>query len=375
MVENFHGPDDYIAPKDAILGPENDKKYLGFVDNSKDFRILWGGGQTKGQKIESNSRMFFQLFHLNNKHVCENITFKSFNRYDWNQKLTISSASNDDVVRMKINEQNEKRCITFEGTKIPTYYSRWFPPRPSETRVNYEFFDSIPEITINYEEDDSGIISQISIFLVSKGQNRKIAIINGDLRYSIPHVEIFSLLPNDGIFVLRFWLYWIHKNFTDNTFENLRGTSETGLGERNFVEDNILEIPDVERFDFIIDTREVKIIWYGTDFHYQEYWGKVKDNTVNAKIAGGFDLVTKSIELAPLRLGSPNFPNPIESLKNKIQRGQIPETLLTTSECTTELNQQINDDLRALNIKNHVPYVKNTNIDKSLVSSIVSEII
>jgi hypothetical protein len=56
------------------------------------------------------------------------------------------------------------------------------------------------------------IDSNIDIFL----DDKKIAQIAGDLQYSRYHAELFTLFGNKEYLILRFWLYWIHKNFSKN---------------------------------------------------------------------------------------------------------------------------------------------------------------
>lgn len=363
----------YVRPRESIVGSDDKKRYVGFADDTQDFLIVWGAGKEKGQQIDSepNVRRFLQLIHLKNDHDNEKITFMHSERYWWEQKVFISRASAGDVVRMKMDKNGENRRITFEGTKLPMYYPRWFPPR-STRGEKIEYMDlKHPEISIEYEENYLGVGSSILIFLTIGDQKRKIGSVQGDLKYSYPHAEIFSLLPANGIFVLRLWLYWIHKKFDGYPFYTFDGTDKSGNDIGQFGQQMTSEIPDIERFDFVIDVKIGKIIWYGTDFHYQEYWGHVRDDVVNAKVAKDVDLVIKSISMLPFRFNKTTAVyNPIESLKLIILGGKESESL----ELSLGDGAQYESELKAaLNIRTHVPYVENGRIDRSLISSIISK--
>lgn len=361
----------YIRPENSVLGGD-DKEYVGFADNNKDFLVVWGAGKEEGQHVKrgSNERMFMQLIHLKNSYDKATITFKHSRKFAWKQQVRISSASMNDVVRMKGREEEAPRGrITFEGTELPMYYSRWFPPNPAKGEkieyVNLRY----PSISIEYKEDDSGIVSPMEIFLETQPQKKKICIVQGDLRYSFPHAELFALLPDESIFVLRLWLYWIHKRYEGGLFLSApkEETVDPNKDYLMLTQKATLEIPDIERFDFVIDAKKNKILWYGTDFHYQEHWGRVKDPPMKAKIAQNVDLVLKTLEMVPFRFHQDrDYYNPIDSLKQFILHGKKEGEVLGVEAIKRKSDES---EFLAVNIRTHVPYVENGETEKDLISS------
>ena len=114
--------------------------------------------------------------------------------------------------------EKDNAYMRFEGKMMPLYYPRWFPPKGSSNNsIKYMDIET-PKITINYKVKDNNknidINSDIDIFL----DDLKIGQITGDWNYSRPHAELFTLFGDNQYFVLRFWLYWVHKNFSKNLF-------------------------------------------------------------------------------------------------------------------------------------------------------------
>ncbi|GAF80028.1 unnamed protein product, partial [marine sediment metagenome] len=368
-----------IRPRNHSIG-DKDKQCVGFGDNTKDFLIVWGAGKEDGQKVNTDSaagRFFFQVLHLRNMYGKESITLTHTAEPSWEQKVWLSTATNQsDVVRMKLSEmQYGNRHITFEGTKVPLYYPRWFPPRPNEgKRIEYKEIP-YPKLSIEFKENDRSVYSPIFIYLHKDGNKEKICNIVGDLMYAWPHLELFALLPEQGIFVVRVWLYWIHKRFIGNYFYGFSASDISEEGKYRKIEQKlVLEIPDIERFDFILDTKLGKITWYGTDFHYQEHWGRIKGDIVEARIAGGFDLVQTTIDRYPDRFKNGDRYDLVEKLKNILSNEQKPESMKFESIPDMSLSNAAERayEYRAFNIKTHVPYVRNGEIAVDMISNIVS---
>jgi hypothetical protein len=363
----------YIRPANSTLNNPKSKEYVGFAENTnRDFLVVWGAGCEKGQRVKENStdRMFMQLIHLEGSHTEATIMFEHselFNR----KALKIHTPENtppmSEIFRM-VTEGNDANFTTkrLEGTYLPTYYSRWFPPKEIEF-VKPAIY---PQIRVKYKEDKSGIISPIEVFSGAQRQNKKICEVEGDLRYSRLHAELFAMFRNKNIFVLRLWLYWIHKNFA----EGLLGASVGSIEDEGkdqlgmFDRASGLEIPDIERFDFVINADDNKIIFYGSDIHYQEYWGTIEDHLVKAIIARNIDLITKTGELFPLRFRQEcDYYNPIEAVKASVfsKNKKTSESIEPIQKKPEELEKLGLGDFRA-----HVPYVQQGMIGgKSFLSS------
>jgi hypothetical protein len=371
--------DGHIRPINHSIGDE-DKLCVGFSDNTKDFLIIWGAGEEDGQKVNRDSaaeRFFFQVLHLRNTYEKESITLTHTAEPIWEQQVWISAANNQsEVVRMTLGGvPNGRRIITFEGTKVPMYYPRWFPPRPSEgKKIEYRELP-YPKLSIEFEENDRSVYSPISIYLHENGSKEKICDIVGDLAYAWPHLELFALLPEQGIYVVRLWLYWIHKRFIGDYFYGFTDIYEEGK-YRKIEQKLVLEIPDIERFDFVLETKLGKITWYGTDFHYQEHWGRIKGDIVEARIAGGFDLVQSTISRLSDRLKQGGRYDLVEKLKNKLNDEQKLESMKFASiqdMSFEDAAERAYRDRALFNIKSHVPYVRNGEIANDMVSNVVSK--
>ena len=363
--------DGYVITKRNFKGGMT-KRYVGLADDSDDFFVVWGAGEENGQFVssDSNKRMFLQLIHLGNNIKDDKITFTYTGKFGFEQQLQIAPIICDDVVKMNVNRKINNSEIKFSGSKIPSYYARWFPPRPNKNEeINYDFFQ-LPDLCIEYEENDSGIKSPILISIQHNNKKHTICSIQGDLHYSYPHAEIFSFIPDQKIFVLRLWLYWIHKKFRGNFFYGLSPGQDPSKYTRKLAQKISLEIPDIERFDFVIDGEMEKILWYGTDFHYQEYWGYVDTEVVDANVAGDVDLIVESISMLNHRFNTMQNYNPVDTLKRIIleEPHQLKPLEISVKEKTYSTRH-----MRTLNLRTHVPYVKNKIIYRNLISSIVSK--
>jgi hypothetical protein len=349
----------YVRPVNSTLNDKKSKKFVGFPENNRDFLIVWGAGKHEGQYVSENStnRLFMQLIHLQGNHAEAIIKFKHTGVLGRTKTLKVQSAipleSFKDVVKMKIDEDDsEKKEMTFTGTLIPLYYARWFPPQ----KISYLESADHPEIHIDYKEDESGIVSPIKISVKSQGQRKKICEVGGDLRYSNLHGEMFALLPEKEIFVLRLWMYWIHKKFRKGilgfSVDDTPDIEKKTLGFGDSISG--LEIPDIERFDFVIDAKKSKIIRYGTDFHYQEYWGEPENTLVEANIAKNMAILVKTLKLWPLRkIQDSDLYDPIDEVKDSILKKIKAESLPLIA------SQEKPVELKKLGIypRAHVPYI------------------
>jgi hypothetical protein len=367
-------PSGYLQPVNSSLNSDS-QTYVGYSDETKDFLLIWGAGKKEGQFISQDSvgkRSFLQLFHLRNNYDQGSITFGHSKKSSWLQKVNFFAASKEDVVRMQIEACEENRQITFLGSRIPMYYPRWFPPNPAKGEQIQYIDAQFPKISIEYLEDDFGIKSQqLSIFIENKNEKKIIATVQGDLICASPHAELFAFMPEKSLYVLRLWFYWVHERFQEDSFLSIEETAtDEEAYNRSIAKRFICEIPDVERFDFIINTALNKIVWSGTDFHYQEHWGKIDDPIADAMIAGDIDLVIKTGEYFFGFDRKKPYYCPVDDLKKAAveNRSSQPNARIYMKE-----KDMYEVEVRGLNIKTHVPYVKNENSDKNLVSSVVSK--
>ena len=382
----------YIYPQNRSNGSK-DKVYVGYTDESRDFLILWGAGKEKGLEVNKHNigkRLFLQILHRGSTLSTQTITFECNQLTNPFQTLKIVPAiePSSDVGRMEMTrEKGNKESISFRGNKIPIYYPRWFPPRPLENK-NIEYCDvEIPQLSIKFKsktEDHSidSVDSNIDIFL----DDHKIAEVTGDWHYSWPHAELFTVYDDNQYIVLRFWLYWIHTRYAKNSFLGKEGIVDHNLksdekARKGLWEQFSIECPDNERFDFLIDANKKKVIYLGTDFHYQESWYKIEDEEfVKARIANDVNTIEQLLKKLKDRFNQSkeNF-NPMTLLKellrdpNKERNLTLFELPDTKAYIESNVVDKGNVTYRPIGFtRKHVPYSVNGKAVAELISSVVT---
>ena len=143
------------------------------------------------------------------------------------------------------------------------------------------------------------------------------------------------------------------------------------VATRRFLHKRVLEIPDIERFDLVFDSRLGRITWFGTEFHYQEHWGTVEGDVAKARIAGGLDLVQKTLVRIFDRAKKSKRYDLVEKLEKK-QRSDYKKDPQKFTAIPKYTSKSIEKSHRK-GLKTHVPYVKNGTVDNELISNVVSE--
>jgi hypothetical protein len=349
---------DYIYPHKR--GADRDKKlFVGFADQSEDFLVLWGGGSEEGLELNNNNvngKLFFQILHKGSMTDTQSITL--LHRGTDIPITTIKLVPAEDstnLVRMKIcptKERNEFQTISFKGNRIPLYYPRWFPPK----KIQY-YETNAPNIKIKFKVKETAFIPQVDSDIDILLNDNPIARISDDWHYSSLHAEIFTIFENANYFVLRLWCYWINANFS-------------------FVGSLDIECPDYERFDFLIDMKKKKIIYVGTDFHYQERWYKIDDNEVltSAKIARGIWTIQQTLMGLKGRADTEKNFDPMTLLKVMLKEGTA---AALSSEKTLrgciESNRSGMAPYKWMGfLGKHIPYPENGKPIAELVSSIAT---
>jgi hypothetical protein len=369
--------------------PNREKKlFAGFADQSEDFLVLWGAGSEGGLNVTNsnvNGRLFFQILHKGNTTDSQSITLcHSGTELPITTIKLVPAEDSPNLVRMEMNppkEGNEFHIISFKGSRIPLYYPRWFPPRPLENKkIQYHDIDA-PNIKIEFKVKENDFIPEVNsdINIVLNDEPNPIARISEDWCYSSVHAEIFTIFGDADYFVLRLWCYWVNANFPDNLREGKNVTTRSQYDEqikRGFLESINIECPDYERFDFLIDMKKKKIIWVGTDFHYQEWWYNIDDSErfASAKIAGGVWTIERSLKSLLDRFQTKENFDPMTLLKVMLKQNKI--SALTPMPILGEYMESTKRGMlptRAAGFfGKHIPYPKNGRPVAELVSSIAT---
>ena len=216
----------YIYPiktADSDKTEREKKLFVGFADEGEDFLVLWGAGSEAGLEITNKNvsgKLYFQILHKGKSADIQSVTLcHSQTKEPICSIILVPAEDSANVSKMDISpdDKNGLKTITFKGSKVPLYYPRWFPPRPSENE-NIQYYETnAPNIKIKFKAKDSNFIpeidSDIDIFL----NDEPIAKIVDDWCYSSLHAEIFTIFENANYFVLRVWFYWVNATFS-NTF-------------------------------------------------------------------------------------------------------------------------------------------------------------
>jgi hypothetical protein len=280
-------------------------------------------------------------------------------------------------------EGNEFQIISFKGTRIPLYYPRWFPPRPSENKkIQYYDIDA-PNIKIKFKAkvNKNDFIPEVDsdIDILLNDDPNPIAKISDDWCYSSLHPEIFTIFGDADYLVLRLWCYWINANFSNSLREGkivITRSQSNEQTKRGFGDYINIECPDYERFDFLIDMKKKKIIWVGTDFHYQEWWYKIDDNErfASAKIAAGLWTIERSLKSLLDRFQTKENFDPMTLLKVMLKQDKIPaQADMPMLGKYIESNKSAVVPTKAAGFfGKHIPYPENGTPVTELVSSIAT---
>jgi len=289
--------------------------------------------------------------------------------------------------------------------QLPLYVSRWWPVR----RVDYVPLDEtmrdfLQKLEITYRRRQGG--QDRGRIDISLG-GTPLAEFTGDLAlplhdYRLCTAEVFGF-PDDRHLVVRLWLYWVHVGFSAEqllTFvppdrrAGWRAEAErVGQGLRR----GLLpwhkreEVPDVERFDLLVDPKNLNVIYVGTDTHWQEFWAVVDEGQpLRASIASLLD----TLKVAALAGSVPKKKPPVfDPLANglcdivnewsghacpyrgkgqlvtadKVRKGRAYEV------CPRCGSRFIGQGARALGVAKHAPLLGNVAVIENAVSTSVLE--
>lgn len=385
----------YIYPiktADSDKTEREKKLFVGFADESEDFLVLWGAGSEAGLEITNKNvsgRLYMQILHKGKSANIQSVTLcHSQTKEPICSIILVPAEDSANVSKMDVSpdDKNGLKTVTFKGDKVPLYYPRWFPPRPSKNE-NIQYYETnAPNIQIKFKAKDSNFIpeidSDIDIFL----NDEPIAKIVDDWCYSSLHAEIFTIFENANYFVLRVWLYWVNATFS-NTFrgdkiivtrnEAIRLSENIPPYDKNtkgLVDSINVECPDYERFDFLIDMKKKKIVWVGTDFHYQEWWFKIDETErfVRARIASGLWTIEHSLKSLIDRFQPKENFDPMTLLRVMLKDAGTPSPNVPTMKDYISINENVPRPKGRGFLGKHIPYPENGRAVAELVSSIAT---
>ncbi|OQY21045.1 MAG: hypothetical protein B6I35_09245 [Anaerolineaceae bacterium 4572_32.2] len=304
------------------------------------------------------------------------------------------------------NPDTGSSAITLRGAgdapaQLPLYVSRWWPVR----RVEYAPVDErtaqfLHDLKITFHrQDEGGNRGRIEVELGST----PLAEFSGDIAlplhdYRLFTAEVFRFL-DDHHLVVRLWFYWVHLGFSPEQLTCLMPAEHRAEAERVSADlrKGLLawhrreEVPDVERFDLLLDLNDLNTKYVGTDTHWQEFWAIVDDGEpLQARIATLLD----SAKVAALAKSVPRdnqpifdpLPNGLCDIVNEWSGHNCPhrpQGQLVTSDKIQEGREYescprcgarfIGQGARALGVAKHAPLLGNVSVIENAVSSSVLE--
>lgn len=312
----------------------------GTAVNDPDLWIAWGAGDEQGFAVKSTDRfkvdkvalpldddgvyfLYFHLIHRPADPFAHELTEKEVVMQavdglgnvvgETAVSLTIpANAANPLRPHWHTDWLNGQSEITLRGrphqpTQYPRYLSRWW----SQSHIAYEtLHPNTPLATfvdqLRIQSDRQDGLSDRSRLLVWAG-NELLATLDGDILLPLHdmrlcNIELFQF-TDDTHLVLRFWFYWLHLRFSPDdllTFvPNEQQATQRSEAERvgQQLASGLMpwhrreEVPDVERFDLLLNPSDFTVKFVGTDTHWKEYWAIVDaSEPLQARIATKRDL-------------------------------------------------------------------------------------
>jgi hypothetical protein len=264
----------------------------GYADQDDSLVISWGGGHEDGPCIKADdkgghaeacvplaagdgSNIYLNLKHLGPA-VPDTATL-TLEAYDPASQtahaslaLLLQKPAETPATIMRFQPTGNGRWL-IEGDHLPIYDPRWWPRtelsyrpaapppltiRQDKTRLLVEWAGTAGSLIVIHDET-------LPSLLTSDPAEQK----PGGVDF-----ELFNFDQNH--FVLRVWFSWLNRNIGYYFAEQIRH-----------------EVPDAERFDFIIRKQSARVILVGTDLHWKELWGQVQQTPVRATYGLGLNLL------------------------------------------------------------------------------------
>jgi hypothetical protein len=403
-----------------------------------DLWVAWGAGDERGFCVKTKDRFKidkvplpldddgFSYVYLHLIHRPE----RPFEHTPADKTLTVQATGEDGLVygettvRLTVPQKasNPVRAhwdwdldagvstITLRGTdegptQMPLYVSRWWPVRQVEyVSVGEVTAKCLQDLRIIYRRQEDGQDrGRMDVWL----GDMPLAEFTGELAlplhdYRLCTAEVFRFL-DDYHLVVRLWFYWVHLGFSADqllTFVPQDRRAEW-RAEAERVRDGLKgfllpwhkheEVPDVERFDLLLDLTDLNTKYVGTDTHWQEFWAIVADGEpLKARIATLLDsgkvvALAKSVPKKKLPVLDP-LANGLCDIVNEWSGHDCPyrgQGQLVTADkvrkgrkydvCPRCGSHFIGQGAKALGVAKHAPLLGNVDVIENAVSTSVLE--
>jgi hypothetical protein len=430
-------PQGYVRPDPKSDNPALWRVY-GTAEGDADLWAAWGAGDERGFCVKTKDRFkidkvalpldddapYYVYLHLIHrpqdpfahtpaeKTITVQATGQNGQLYgETTVRLTVpAQAANPVRAHWHWDLDGGASTITLKGAgggpaQLPLYFSRWWPTR----WVTYAPLDGaaaqfLRDLHIRYQRRENGDDrGRMDVFLADK----RLAEFTGELTLPLHDYRLFSAeafrFLDDHHLVLRLWFYWVHLGFSvDQLLTFVPPDRRAGWRpEAQRVHDGLKgfvfpwhkreEVPDVERFDLLLDLTNLDEKYVGTDTHWQEFWTLVEPGQpLRARIATLLD-TGKVAKLAgavhhdhppvydPLANGLCDIVNQFSGhgcphrgkgqlvTADKVREGRAYDV------CPRCGSHFIGQGARALGVLKHAPLLHNADVIENAVSSSVLE--
>lgn len=392
LINNKEDSDVDILIK-PIRSQNNDDFCGGFDDNNKGLRIIWGGGQEYGVStmIKGNDKKYAFLFVFPshdsklldyNLTLIVNKTIRDFSEKYISEEIPIklypiqNTEYVYEIVHPKITGDSLSNTITFDGKSLGYYYPRWYPELDSffpDTNNHYQRDPRISDFSLRTFKKSS-LFDADRIILYFK--NKEIANIEGDMDGAKYQVDVFKF---NNVFIIRIWFLWISKKqFWEG--DNLEPLEKEARKKGFF--DFEPELPDFERFDIVVSPTDGNILAICTDFHWQEYWYKIRRD--DSHMIGIIAKLLHPVDESLSRLFSRDYvDNKYESIIDNLRKMTLTNNVDVSSELIYMKGEEIDKTVQAKKhmpmtkgknfFRSHVPYVRNGDVLSNMISYVVDK--
>lgn len=307
-VLNTAGPTNVplvLRPANMPQGYPNTGRFAAHADGRNDIWVTWGGGHEHGPCAHGRDIGWQETCAPLARHADSYTYLHITHRPEiptaplTDATLTLFAVAGDDEAPfdcLKINlsvprdrtphdpvrpvwvTDADTDYVAFKGSQVPTYLSRWWP----DPQIRYRD-TSLPKLSIHYQPVSEPaewpwlrLWHDIGVALVGQPgrvdvrlDGQSVMAITGNIepalfrdRWMLPELYRFY---GERYLVLRLWFFWL----------------DTRL---DVVRHHIHEIPDIERFDVLIDLEQKRAVYACTDLHWREMWGAVQQQPVKAHV-------------------------------------------------------------------------------------------
>ncbi len=250
-----------------------------YADDSDAFIISWGGGHEPGPCLKSKdvlkafesctglaagdaSVIFFNVTHAGPDVPDEAIvTIEAYDEKSGDVfaslPVTLSKPASfpDNAIQFR---QTEQGVWQPQGEMLPVYDPRWWP-----REIAYVAAGALP-LTIRQQGETLSIQWQGQESATITDETKPTILGSAGMKFELFHFDEWHV-------ALRTWFFWL----------------DTAIGGDFFVGRH--EVPDAERFDFLIRRGDGKVTLACTDLHWREVWGETTERPQRATLGLGRD--------------------------------------------------------------------------------------